>query len=442
MKHDLQIFNLIRKEEDRQSSGIELIASENYVSKQVLEALGSICTNKYAEGYPGARYYGGCEVVDQIENLAIERLCQIFEAEYANVQPHSGAQANMAVLMSCLKPGDTFMGLDLAHGGHLTHGSPVNMSGILYKAVSYGLNEKTGLIDYEQMEKTALECRPKLIIGGASAYSREWNYSRMREIADKVGALFMVDMAHTAGLIAAGLLSNPVKYAHIVTSTTHKTLRGPRGGIILMGKDFDNPWGLTTPKGVVKKMSQILNSSVFPGVQGGPLEHCIAAKAVALYEALQPEFKEYQKLVVTNANAMAEAFASRGYKIVSGGTDNHLLLIDLRTKFPELTGKIAEKELVKADITVNKNMVPFDSRSPFQTSGIRVGTPAITSRGFVAKDMEFIVNLIDMVLSNAAAHLDLIAGKTEEGRETYEDVITTVKKQVRMKTNGMPLNRY
>ena len=442
MKHDLQIFNLIRKEEDRQSSGIELIASENYVSKQVLEALGSICTNKYAEGYPGARYYGGCEVVDQIENLAIERLCQIFEAEYANVQPHSGAQANMAVLMSCLKPGDTFMGLDLAHGGHLTHGSPVNMSGILYKAVSYGLNEKTGLIDYEQMEKTALECRPKLIIGGASAYSREWNCSRMREIADKVGALFMVDMAHTAGLIAAGLLSNPVKYAHIVTSTTHKTLRGPRGGIILMGKDFDNPWGLTTPKGVVKKMSQILNSSVFPGVQGGPLEHCIAAKAVAFYEALQPEFKEYQKLVVTNANAMAEAFASRGYKIVSGGTDNHLLLIDLRTKFPELTGKIAEKELVKADITVNKNMVPFDSRSPFQTSGIRVGTPAITSRGFVAKDMEFIVNLIDMVLSNAAAHLDLIAGKTEEGRETYEDVITTVKKQVRMKTNGMPLNRY
>ena len=442
MKHDLQIFNLIRKEEDRQSSGIELIASENYVSKQVLEALGSICTNKYAEGYPGARYYGGCEVVDQIENLAIERLCQIFEAEYANVQPHSGAQANMAVLMSCLKPGDTFMGLDLAHGGHLTHGSPVNMSGILYKAVSYGLNEKTGLIDYEQMEKTALECRPKLIIGGASAYSREWNYSRMREIADKVGALFMVDMAHTAGLIAAGLLSNPVKYAHIVTSTTHKTLRGPRGGIILMGKDFDNPWGLTTPKGVVKKMSQILNSSVFPGVQGGPLEHCIAAKAVAFYEALQPEFKEYQKLVVTNANAMAEAFASRGYKIVSGGTDNHLLLIDLRTKFPELTGKIAEKELVKADITVNKNMVPFDSRSPFQTSGIRVGTPAITSRGFVAKDMEFIVNLIDMVLSNAAAHLDLIAGKTEEGRETYEDVITTVKQQVRMKTNGMPLNRY
>ena len=442
MKHDLQIFNLIRKEEDRQSSGIELIASENYVSKQVLEALGSICTNKYAEGYPGARYYGGCEVVDQIENLAIDRLCQIFEAEYANVQPHSGAQANMAVLMSCLKPGDTIMGLDLAHGGHLTHGSPVNMSGILYKAVSYGLNEKTGLIDYEQMEKTALECRPKLIIGGASAYSREWNYSRMREIADKVGALFMVDMAHTAGLIAAGLLSNPVKYAHIVTSTTHKTLRGPRGGIILMGKDFDNPWGLTTPKGVVKKMSQILNSSVFPGVQGGPLEHCIAAKAVAFYEALQPEFKEYQKLVVTNANAMAEAFASRGYKIVSGGTDNHLLLIDLRTKFPELTGKIAEKELVKADITVNKNMVPFDSRSPFQTSGIRVGTPAITSRGFVAKDMEFIVNLIDMVLSNAAAHLDLIAGNTEEGRETYEDVITTVKKQVRMKTNGMPLNRY
>ena len=442
MRQDVQIFNLIKKEEDRQTSGIELIASENYVSEQVLEALGSICTNKYAEGYPGARYYGGCEVVDQIEQLAIDRLCEIFEAEYANVQPHSGAQANMAVMMACLKPGETFMGLDLAHGGHLTHGSPVNMSRILYNAVAYGLKESTGMIDYDQMEQRALEFKPKLIIGGASAYSREWDYARMREIADKVGAILWIDMAHTAGLIAAGLLSNPVKYAHIVTSTTHKTLRGPRGGIILMGKDFDNPWGLTTPKGVVKKMSQILNSSVFPGVQGGPLEHCIAAKAVSFYEALQPEYKEYQKQVISNAQAMAEAFAARGYKIVSGGTDNHLMLIDLRSKFPELTGKVAEKELGKADITINKNMVPFDSRTPFQTSGIRVGTPAITSRGFVEKDMGFIVNLIDQVLANAAANLDLIAGKTEEGRETYEEVLASVRKQVRMKTNGMPLNRY
>ena len=437
MKQDLQIFNLIKQEEDRQTTGIELIASENYVTKQVLEALGSICTNKYAEGYPGARYYGGCEVVDQIEQLAIDRLCELFEAEYANVQPHSGAQANMAVMMACLKPGDTFMGLDLAHGGHLTHGSPVNMSGIIY-----GLNESTGMIDYAQMEERAMEYRPKLIIGGASAYSREWDYARMREIADKVGAILWIDMAHTAGLIAAGLLSNPVKYAHIVTSTTHKTLRGPRGGIILIGKDFDNPWGLTTPKGVVKKMSQILNSSVFPGVQGGPLEHCIAAKAVSFYEALQPEFKEYQKLVVANATAMAEAFVSRGYKIVSGGTDNHLMLIDLRTKFPELTGKVAEKELGKADITVNKNMVPFDSRTPFQTSGIRVGTPAITSRGFVEKDMDFIVGLIDQVLANAAANLDLIAGKSEEGREAYEEVLANVRRQVSMKTAGMPLNRW
>ena len=442
MKQDLQIFNLIRNEEDRQTNGIELIASENYVSEQVLEALGSVCTNKYAEGYPGARYYGGCEVVDQIEQLAIDRLCKLFDAEYANVQPHSGAQANMAVLMACLKPGDTFMGLDLSMGGHLTHGSPVNMSGILYNAVSYGLDETTGMIDYDRMEEIALETRPKLIIGGASAYSREWNYGRMREIADKVGAIFMVDMAHTAGLIAAGLLSNPVKYAHIVTSTTHKTLRGPRGGVILMGKDFDNPWGLTTPKGVVKKMSQILNSSVFPGVQGGPLEHCIAAKAVAFYEALQPEFKEYQQQVVANASAMARAFTSKGYKVVSGSTDNHLILIDLRSKFADLTGKVAEKELVKADITVNKNMVPFDSRSPFQTSGIRVGTPAVTSRGFVEKDMEQIVDMIDTVLTNAANHLDLIAGKTEEGKEEYESVIAAVKRQVRMKTAGMPLNRY
>ena len=442
MKQDITISELLREEEDRQTTGLELIASENYVSKQVLNALGSICTNKYAEGYPRARYYGGCEVVDKIEQLAIDRLCQLFDAEYANVQPHSGAQANMAVMMSCLKPGDTFMGLDLSHGGHLTHGSPVNMSGILYNAVSYGLNHTTGMIDYDDMERKALEHRPKLIIGGASAYSREWNYVRMREIADKVGAIFWVDMAHTAGLIAAGLLSNPVKYAHIVTSTTHKTLRGPRGGIILIGKDFDNPWGITTPKGQVKKMSQIINSTVFPGVQGGPLEHCIAAKAVAFFEAQQPEFVEYQKQVIINAAAFCEAFSRRGYKIVSGGTDNHLLLIDLRTKFPNLTGKVAEVELGKADITVNKNMVPFDSRTPFSTSGLRIGTPAVTSRGFVAKDMEWMTELIDTVLANADKHLDLISGKTEEGREDYETTLASVRDKVHKMTLGMPLNRW
>ena len=442
MKQDITISELLREEEDRQTTGLELIASENYVSKQVLNALGSICTNKYAEGYPRARYYGGCEVVDKIEQLAIDRLCQLFDAEYANVQPHCGAQANMAVMMSCLKPGDTFMGLDLSHGGHLTHGSPVNMSGILYNAVSYGLNPTTGMIDYDDMERKALEHRPKLIIGGASAYSREWNYVRMREIADKVGAIFWVDMAHTAGLIAAGLLSNPVKYAHIVTSTTHKTLRGPRGGIILMGKDFDNPWGITTPKGQVKKMSQIINSTVFPGVQGGPLEHCIAAKAVAFFEAQQPEFVEYQKQVIINAAAFCEAFSRRGYKIVSGGTDNHLLLIDLRTKFPNLTGKVAEIELGKADITVNKTMVPFDSRTPFSTSGLRIGTPAVTSRGFVAKDMEWMTELIDTVLANADKHLDLIAGKTEEGREDYETTLASVRDKVHKMTLGMPLNKW
>ena len=442
MKQDITISELLREEEDRQTTGLELIASENYVSKQVLNALGSVCTNKYAEGYPGARYYGGCEVVDKIEQLAIDRLCQLFDAEYANVQPHSGAQANMAVMMSCLKPGDTFMGLDLSHGGHLTHGSPVNMSGILYNAVSYGLNPTTGMIDYDDMERKALEHRPKLIIGGASAYSREWNYVRMREIADKVGAIFWVDMAHTAGLIAAGLLSNPVKYAHIVTSTTHKTLRGPRGGIILIGKDFDNPWGITTHKGQVKKMSQIINSTVFPGVQGGPLEHCIAAKAVAFFEAQQPEFVEYQKQVIINAAAFCEAFSRRGYKIVSGGTDNHLLLIDLRTKFPNLTGKVAEVELGKADITVNKNMVPFDSRTPFSTSGLRIGTPAVTSRGFVAKDMEWMTELIDTVLANADKHLNLIAGKTEEGREDYETTLASVRDKVHKMTLGMPLNKW
>ena len=400
MKRDSQIFDLIAAERSRQTHGIELIASENFVSQQVMEAMGSVLTNKYAEGYPAARYYGGCEVVDKVESLAIERLCRLYGAEYANVQPHSGAQANMAVFFACLHPGDTFMGLDLSHGGHLSHGSPVNMSGKYFKAVGYKLDEKTGRIDYDAMEQLALECRPKLIVGGASAYSREWDYRRMREIADKVGALLLVDMAHTAGLIAAGLLENPVKYAHIVTSTTHKTLRGPRGGIILMGKDFENPWGLTTPKGAVKMMSQILNAAVFPGIQGGPLEHVIAAKAVAFGEALEPSYREYQLQVQKNARAMAEAFTKRGYKIVSGGTDNHLMLVDLRTKFPELTGKQAEKSLVAADITTNKNMVPFDSRSPFQTSGLRFGTPAITTRGLKEDKMDYIVGLIDRVLND------------------------------------------
>ena len=436
MKQDLQVFDLIKKERERQSAGLELIASENYVSNQVMEAMGSVCTNKYAEGYPGKRYYGGCEVVDQIEQLAIDRVKQLYGAEYANVQPHSGAQANLAVEMAVLNPGDTFMGLDLAHGGHLTHGSPVNASGILYKAVPYGLDPETGRIDYDAMERIALEVKPKLIIGGASAYSREWDYARMREIADKVGAILMIDMAHTAGLIAAGLLKNPVKYAHIVTSTTHKTLRGPRGGIILIGQDFLNPKGLTTPKGEVKKMSQVIDSYVFPGVQGGPLEHVIAAKAVAFYEALQPEYVAYQKQVKANAEAMGKAFISKGYKVVSGGTDNHLLLIDLRAKFPDLTGKVAEKELVKADITVNKNMVPFDSRSPFQTSGIRVGTPAVTSRGFVEKDMKDIVGLIDTVLAAAAAHAD------DLDNPAYTEILRTVKHKVNMLTSGRPLNKY
>jgi len=447
MKQDLEVFDLIKREKERQSSGLELIASENYVSQQVMDAMGSVCTNKYAEGYPGRRYYGGCEVVDQIEQLAIDRLCKIYDAEYANVQPHSGAQANMAVTMACLRPGDTFMGLDLSQGGHLTHGSPVNASGILYHAVAYGLDPETGRIDYDKMEQIALECRPKLIIGGASAFSREWDYERMRAIADKVGAILWIDMAHTAGLIAAGLLKNPVKYAHIVTSTTHKTLRGPRGGIILMGKDFDNPWGLTTPKGEVKKMSAILNSSVFPGIQGGPLEHVIAAKAVAFYEAMQPEYVDYQKQVVANAQAMCGAMISKGYKIISGGTDNHLMLIDLRTKFPDLNGKVAEKELVKADITVNKNMVPFDSRSAFQTSGLRIGTPAVTSRGFVEKDMLDIVELIDTVLSSASEHVAALTAKEPTPAqaaelEAHAAVLAEVRRKVHMMTSGRPLNRY
>ena len=393
--------------------GIELIASENFVSDSVMAAMGSVLTNKYAEGYPAARYYGGCEVVDKVESLAIERICKLYGAEYANVQPHSGAQANMAVFFAVLKPGDTFLGLNLSHGGHLSHGSAVNMSGTYFNAVSYSVKESDGRVDYDEMEAKALECKPKLIVGGASAYSREWDYARMREIADKVGALLMIDMAHTAGLIAAGLLENPVKYAHIVTSTTHKTLRGPRGGIILLGKDFDNPWGLTTPKGVVKKMSQILNSAVFPGILGGPLEHVIAAKAVAFGEALEPSFVEYQTQVVKNAKALAAAFTARGYNIVSGGTDNHLILVDLRTKFPELTGKVAEKALVAADITTNKNMVPFDSRSAFQTSGLRFGTPAITTRGVKEAEMEVIVSLIDRVLADPENEANIAAVRAE-----------------------------
>jgi glycine hydroxymethyltransferase len=400
MKRDNEIFDIIAKEKQRQLHGIELIASENFVSEQVMEAMGSVLTNKYAEGYPGKRYYGGCEVVDKSEQLAIDRLCQLFGAEWANVQPHSGAQANMAVFLACLNPGDKFLGLNLSHGGHLSHGSPVNFSGLAYTALEYNVKEETGRVDYEQMEAVALAEKPKLIIAGASAYSREWDYARMRTLADKIDAIFMVDMAHPAGLIAAGLLENPVKHAHIVTSTTHKTLRGPRGGVIMMGKDFPNPWGKATPKGEIKMMSSLLDSAVFPGVQGGPLEHVIAAKAVAFGEALDPSYKVYQTQVQKNATAMAKAFIAKGYKIVSGGTDNHSMLVDLRTKFPELTGKAAEKALVAADITTNKNMVPFDSRSPFQTSGLRFGTPAITTRGAKEDLMVEIVEMIDTVLSN------------------------------------------
>jgi glycine hydroxymethyltransferase len=400
MKRDELIFGLIEKERQRQINGIELIASENFVSQQVLEAMGSVMTNKYAEGYPGNRYYGGCEIVDQSEQIAIDRLKQLFDAEYANVQPHSGAQANMAVFITVLKPGDTFMGLNLSHGGHLSHGSPVNYSGLFYKPVAYSVKEQDGLVDYDMMEETAVREKPKMIIGGASAYSREWDYERMRKIADRIGAIFLVDMAHPAGLIAAGLLKNPLKYAHIVTSTTHKTLRGPRGGIILMGKDFVNPWGITTPKGEVRMMSSLLNSAVFPGVQGGPLEHVIASKAVSFGEALTPEFTEYQARVKKNAALMAKAFMDKGYKVISDGTDNHLMLIDLRSKFPDITGKKVENTLVLSHITVNKNMVPFDSRSPFLTSGLRVGTPAITTRGLKEEHMGIIVDLIDEVISD------------------------------------------
>ncbi|WP_304757348.1 serine hydroxymethyltransferase [uncultured Muribaculum sp.] len=419
MERDTRIFDIIEREHQRQKHGIELIASENFVSDQVMQAMGSCLTNKYAEGYPGHRYYGGCQVVDEAEQLAIDRVKEIFGAAYANVQPHSGAQANMAVFMACLKPGDKFLGLNLSHGGHLSHGSPVNFSGLMFEALEYNVKEDTGLVDYDQMEEVARRERPKLIIGGASAYSREWDYARMRRLADEIGAILMIDMAHPAGLIAAGLLDNPVKYAHIVTSTTHKTLRGPRGGIILLGEDFDNPWGKTNNKGEVRKMSALLDSAVFPGVQGGPLEHVIAAKAVAFAEALQPAYKDYQTQVKKNAAVMAQALVDKGYKIISGGTDNHCILVDLRTKFPDLTGKVAEKVLVEADITANKNMVPFDSRSPFQTSGIRLGTPAITTRGAKEELMGEIVEMIDTVLSN---HDDpkVIAAVREKVNTTME----------------------
>lgn len=400
MERDNQIFDLIKLEHQRQLKGVELIASENFVSDEVMAAMGSYLTNKYAEGLPGRRYYGGCEVVDKVETLAIERVKQLFGAEFANVQPHSGAQANQAVFLSVLKPGDTFMGLNLAHGGHLSHGSAVNTSGLLYNPIGYNVNEETGRVDYDEMERLAHQHKPKLIIGGGSAYSREWDYKRMREIADAVGAILVVDMAHPAGLIAAGLLDNPVQYAHIVTSTTHKTLRGPRGGVILMGKDFENPWGLTTPKGEVKMMSQIINSSVFPGIQGGPLEHVVGAKAVGFYENLQPSWKEYALQVKKNAKVLADELIGRGFGIISGGTDNHSMLVDLRSKYPDLTGKVAEKALVEADITANKNMVPFDSRSAFQTSGIRLGTPAITTRGAKEDLMVLIAELIEQVLNN------------------------------------------
>src|SRR5574344_854105 len=426
MRRDTEIFDIIEAEHQRQLRGMELIASENFVSDQVMQAMGSWLTNKYAEGYSGHRYYGGCINVDKSETLAIERVEKLFGAEYANVQPHSGAQANAAVFLACLNPGDTFMGLNLDHGGHLSHGSKVNTSGIIYNPIGYNIKQETGRVDYDEMEQLAIQNKPKMIIGGGSAYSREWDYARMRNIADEVGAIFMVDMAHPAGLIAAGLLDNPLKYAHIVTSTNHKTLRGPRGGIILMGKDFPNPWGKTTPKGEIKMMSQLLDSAVFPGIQGGPLEHVIAAKAVAFGECLQPEFKEYQRQVQKNAAALAQALIDRGFTIVSGGTDNHSMLVDLRSKYPDLTGKVAEKALVSADITVNKNMVPFDSRSAFQTSGIRLGTPAITTRGAKEELMGEIVEMIDTVLSNPES----------------EAVIKAVREKVNSTMSNYPMFAY
>ena len=426
MKRDSMIFELIEQEHQRQLRGMELIASENFVSDEVMQAMGSYLTNKYAEGLPGKRYYGGCQVVDQIETLAIERVKELFGAEFANVQPHSGAQANQAVLLAVLNPGDTFMGLDLDHGGHLSHGSEVNTSGLLYRHIGYTLNRETGRIDYDAMEQLALQHKPKLIIGGGSAYSREWDYKRMRKIADEVGALLMIDMAHPAGLIAGGVLDNPVKHAHIVTTTTHKTLRGPRGGVILMGKDFDNPWGLTTKKGELKKMSQLLNSAVFPGNQGGPLEHVIAAKAIGFGENLQPSWKEYAKQVKNNANVLAQTLIERGFSIVSGGTDNHSMLLDLRQKYPNLTGKVAENALVAADITVNKNKVPFDERSAFQTSGIRLGTAAMTTRGAKEDLMRLVAELIDEVLADPE----------------NETVISRVREKVNATMKNYPLFAY
>jgi glycine hydroxymethyltransferase len=426
MKKDKVIFDLIDEEKDRQMHGIELIASENFVSEQVLKAMGSVLTNKYAEGYPGRRYYGGCQIVDQTEQIAIDRAKALFGAEWANVQPHSGAQANMAVLMTILKPGDTFMGLNLSHGGHLSHGSPVNSSGILYNPISYGVEEATGTIDYDKMEAVALAEKPKLIIAGASAYSRDWDYKRMRQIADKIGALLMADIAHPAGLIARGLLNDPVPHCHVITTTTHKTLRGPRGGMILIGKDFENPWGLKTPKGEIKMMSAMFDSAVFPGTQGGPLEHVIASKAVAFGEALSDEFMDYAMQVKKNAQVMSKAFMDKGFKVISGGTDNHLMLIDLRTKYPDITGKMVENILVKADITINKNMVPFDSRTPFTTSGIRVGTPAITTRGLKEQHIPVIVDLIDEVIAN----------------HENEEVIAKVRSKVNEMMSEFPLFGY
>jgi glycine hydroxymethyltransferase len=423
MQRDTAVFDIIKKEKERQMHGIELIASENFVSEQVLEAMGSVMTNKYAEGYPAKRYYGGCQHVDETEQLAIDRAKELFNAEWANVQPHSGAQANMAVFLACLKPGDTFMGLDLAHGGHLSHGSPVNSSGILYKQVAYGVEEETGVINYDKMEEVALAEKPKLIVAGASAYSRDWDFERMRAIADKIGAILMADIAHPAGLIAKGVLNDPLPHCHIVTTTTHKTLRGPRGGMILIGEDFENPWGKATKKGTIRKMSSLLDSAVFPGIQGGPLEHVIAAKAVAYGEALSDSYMNYILQVKKNAKVMSEAFVNKGYKVISGGTDNHLMLIDLRTKFPEITGRMVEDTLVKADITVNKNMVPFDSRSPFQASGLRVGTPAVTTRGLKEEHMAPIVDMIDDVISNIES----------------EEVISSTRTKVNEMMSGFPL---
>lgn len=426
MNNDNQVFSLIEKEHERQLDGIELIASENFVSEQVMKAMGSCLTNKYAEGLPGKRYYGGCHFIDEIEQLAIDRAKALFNASWANVQPHSGAQANAAVMMAVLKPGDSFLGLDLSHGGHLTHGSPVNYSGILYKPFAYAVKKETGLVDYDMMEELALKEKPKLIVAGASAYSRDWDYKRMREIADQVGAILMTDIAHPAGLIAKKLLNQPFPHCHIVTTTTHKTLRGPRGGLILMGEDFENPWGITTPKGNVKTMSQLLDSAVFPGIQGGPLEHVIASKAVAFGEALDDSFTEYAEQVIKNAKVMSDKFIEKGYKVISDGTDNHLILIDLRTKVPDISGKLVENTLVKADITINKNMVPFDSRSPFQASGVRIGTPAITTRGAKEDIIEIIVELIDEVIMNIE----------------NEKVISNVKQRVNDLMKDYPLFAY